>query len=103
MNGNKYMEMIKKYREEAKNIELSDQDMGKAIGGVGGANEATCPVCGKPMKAGVIPGIGNGWTCEACGISTDASDAETIQIIKYMEQMGIPDIGYPIWWNQVNH
>ena len=101
MNGNKYMEMIKKYRGEAKNIELSDQDMGKAIGGVGGANEATCPYCGKAMVPGNYPGVGKAWKCAACGLATDASDAETIQIIRYMEKMGIPDIGYPIWWNKI--
>ncbi len=101
MNDNKYTEMISKYREAAKNVELSDADMNKATGGVGGANEATCPYCGKPMTPGNYPGIGKGWKCGPCGLTTDCSDAETIQIIRYMEQAGISDIGYPIWWNKI--
>ncbi|MCR4656707.1 MAG: hypothetical protein K5770_10825 [Lachnospiraceae bacterium] len=103
MKESEFNEIKRKFREQAKNAELADADMAKAIGGVGGPDEATCPVCGKPMKGGVIPGIGNGWTCEACGISTDMSDAETIQLIRYMEQTGVQDIGYPVWWPQVNH
>ncbi len=101
MNDNKYTEMIAKYRTAAKNVEVSDADMNKATGGVGGANEATCPYCGKPMKAGNYPGFGQGWQCAACGLTTDCSDAETIQIIRYMEQAGISDIVYHIWWNKI--
>ena len=99
-------EMIKKYRKEYnehKNAELSDTDMSKAIGGVGGKNEATCPYCGKPMVAGNYADFGNGWNCADCGLTTDASDAELIEIIRYMEQAGITDIAYPIWWNKINH
>jgi tRNA(Ile2) C34 agmatinyltransferase TiaS len=78
--------------------------MTKIIGGVGGANEATCPYCGKPMKGGYSDGtIVNGWHCASCGLSTDASDAETIQIIKFLEQSGVQDIAYPVWWKQVVH
>lgn len=101
--SDKYNENLKNYRDKAKNIELSDDDMSSAQGGVGGANEATCPNCGKPMAAGNYPGIGKGWKCASCGLATDCSDAEYIQIIRYMEQAGIPaaDIGYPIWWKLI--
>ena len=39
MNDNKYTEMIAKYRTAAKNVEVSDADINKATGGVGGAND----------------------------------------------------------------
>ena len=52
------------------------------------------------MKAGTYPGIGNGWQCAACGIATDASDADVIAIIRYMEQMGMP-VNYPVWWKDL--
>ena len=100
MKDNKYTEIIGKYRAEAKNTELPDSDMTNAKGGVGGANEATCPYCGKSMKAGTYD-IGKGWKCNDCGLTTDCSDAEYIQIIRYMEQAGISDISYPIWWNKI--
>ena len=101
MNDTKNTEKIKKERNKAKNMELPDVDMKAATGGVGGANEATCPYCGKPMAAGNYPLVGRGWKCADCGLTTDCSDAETIQIIRYMEQAGITDIGYPIWWNKI--
>ncbi|MCR5603447.1 MAG: hypothetical protein K6G27_07080 [Lachnospiraceae bacterium] len=98
---NRFKEAAKEYRAKADNIEMNDDAMASATGGVGGANEATCPYCGKAMVPGNYPGVGKGWKCAACGLATDASDAETIQIIRYMEKMGIPDIGYPIWWNKI--
>ena len=102
-DNNKYIDMIGKFRKEAaeKVGILSEADLDKVIGGVGGANEATCPTCGKAMTAGTYPTIGKGWKCPICGLATDASDAETIQIIRYMEQMGISGIAYPVWWNQI--
>ena len=33
-----------------RNMALNDEEMANAAGGIGGANEATCPKCGKPMK-----------------------------------------------------
>ena len=101
--------VIKKYGEEGKAAlkklsALSDADMSNVVGGVGGANEATCPQCGKSMQGGYNDGfIVNGWKCSKCGIATDMSDAETIQLIKIMEQSGIQNIGYPVWWKQVAH
>ena len=105
MEDKKYTDYLKKYRDQARkaNTELSDEDLKGATGGVGGANEATCPYCGKPMKPGNYEMIGKGWACNSCGVTTDCSDAEYIQIIRYMEKAGIPDISYPIWWKQINH
>ena len=108
MKENKYTEMLKKYKEEAKNAELSDQAMVNAVGGVGGANEATCPVCGKPMSrpqdhdpSGPHSDV---WTCGSCGTNQLFTDAETIEIIRYMEQAGLQSqIEYPIWWSQIKH
>ena len=102
----KYKNLISTYGDKAKEAmkagKLSDADLENVIGGVGGANEATCEICGKPMKVGTYPGIGKGWQCAACGITTDASDADVITIIRYMEQSGMP-VNYPVWWNQINH
>ena len=105
MEPNIYTEYLSKHREsaKAKNAALSDDEMSKAQGGVGGANEATCPYCGKAMKPGNYPDVGKGWRCDDCKLTTDCSDAEYIQIIRYMEQSGITDISYPVWWNQVQH
>ena len=103
MEDNKYTDILKKYRDQVKvNTELNDADLKDATGGVGGANEATCPYCGKPMTPGNYD-IGKGWKCNTCKLTTDCSDAEYIQIIRYMEQAGITDIAYPIWWKQINH
>ena len=108
MKENRYSEMIRKYKEEAKNIEISDQDMENATGGVGGANEATCPECGRPMSRpqdhdpnGPHSDV---WTCDACGSYQFFSDAETIEMIRAMEKAGMQgQISYPVWWSQVNH
>jgi hypothetical protein len=102
----KYTSLVSEYKDKAwdtiKSGKLSDDDLVKVIGGVGGANEATCEVCGKPMKAGTYPEIGTGWQCAACGITTNASDADVIAVIRFMEQSGMP-VNYPVWWNQINH
>ena len=106
MKESSYSEFLKKYRDEAMaNKSLSDDEMANAKGGVGGANEATCPKCGRPMSRPTDP---NGpqsdvWTCDACGTYQLFSDADTIEIIRYMEANGIGGIEYPIWWNQINH
>ena len=101
----KYKDLISTYRDKAKDAlktgKISDEALESVIGGVGGANEATCEHCGKPMKPGTYPGIGKGWQCATCGIATDASDADIIAIIRFMEQSGMP-VNYPVWWNQIN-
>ena len=80
---------------------LSDDTLDKITGGVGGANEATCPYCGKPMKAGTYPDVCKGWKCFDCGLATYASDKDCIEIIRYMEQLGISGIEYPVWWGKI--
>ena len=40
---------------------------------------AACPYCGKAMVPGNYPGVGKGWKCAACGLATDASDADVIK------------------------
>ena len=101
----KYKDIIGMYKDKARDAmksgKMTDDAMSMVVGGVGGANEATCEVCGKPMKAGTYPDVGKGWQCATCGITTNASDADMIAIIKYMEQMGVP-VDYPVWWGQIS-
>lgn len=104
MNKNAYSELVKKYREVASDADrrriLSDRELETVAGGVGGSNEATCPVCGKPM---VMTGqeFGDGfWYCGDCGVNQIVTDAEFIEIVRYMEQLGYP-VEYPVWWNQI--
>lgn len=54
------------------------------------------------MIPGTYPTVGKGWQCPTCGIATNASDADIIAIIKYMEQAGM-QVKYPVWWKQINH
>ena len=112
-----FNEAVRKYRAEAaaagKMRALSDSEVEKVAGGVGGADEATCPKCGKPMKKIVFGGCGKPmekiafgggdpmWKCDKCGVNQLLPDAEFIEMVKYMEQIGYPGIEYPIWWNQV--
>ena len=97
-----FNEAVKKYREEAHRLRaLSDSEVEKVAGGVGGADEATCPRCGKPMKKIVFGGGDPMWKCSKCGVNQLLPDAEFIEMVKYMEQIGYPGIEYPIWWNQV--
>ena len=106
MKDTAYSDLIKLYRERVPEAErlrpLTDDDVARAAGGVGGANEATCPVCGKPMpKTGQECGDGF-WYCQSCDVRQLLSDAETIQMIRYMESINYPDITYPVWWSLVN-
>lgn len=108
MEENKYTQFISKARNEANklgrqiNTELSDEDMAKANGGLGGANEATCPSCGMPMKVVNNPYGDNYWTCEKCKVDQLVSDAEYIEMIKLCEQIGqTQGIVYPVWWNKI--
>lgn len=100
MKDNVYTELVRKYREEKGATPLSDSDMEKVSGGVGGANEATCPTCGRPMK---IDNAGFGdsiWYCDKCNMYQLVSDAEFIEMVKFMEQLGYP-VEYPVWWDKV--
>lgn len=108
MEDNKFTEFIKKHRGEvekikAKNTAISDEEMAKVTGGVGGADEATCPYCGKPMEV-ANPGGEYGdksWNCPTCNIYQIMSDAEYIEMVKLLEQAGYTGIEYPVWWNQI--
>ncbi len=109
MTDNKYTLFLKEYKEKLNiNTEISDADMENATGGVGGANEATCPKCGKPMSRPQDKDP-NGphsdvWTCDACGTDQLFTDAEYIEILKAAEAAGqTQGLVYPVWWNQVNH
>ncbi len=99
MKDNAYTELVRRYREEKGAAALSDADMEKVSGGVGGADEATCPSCGKPMK--VNNSFGDSiWYCEKCDMYQLVSDAEFIEMVKFMEQLGYP-VEYPVWWKQL--
>ena len=84
-------------------IRLNDDDPDKVSGGVGGANEATCPECGKAMKATGSEYGDSMWYCSKCKIHQICSDAVNIQMIKAMEAANQSGIVYPVWWNQVKH
>lgn len=102
MKNNPYSEMIKKYKETvgAEKAALTDQNLEKVAGGVGGANEATCPICGIPMRK-TDSGFGDPfWVCDKCGTNQIVSDAEFIEIVRYMEQLGYP-VDYPVWWKLI--
>lgn len=104
MKRNPCTELVEKYRAEFSDADkqsLSDAEMERVSGGVGGANEATCPVCGKPMSVSGGEHGDSFWICKTCNVNQLVSDAEFIEIIRMMEQMGYPGIEYPVWWKQV--
>ena len=83
---------------------FNDNELEKVTGGVGGANEATCPKCGKPMKLQPNPFGESSWVCEKCHETQFLSDAEYIQMLKAAEAAGqTQGLVYPVWWNQVKH
>ena len=82
---------------------LKDEMLEKVTGGVGGENEATCPVCGKPMKFTQNPYGSDSWKC-TCGETQFMSDAEYIMFLEAAEAAGqTQGLVYPVWWNQVPH
>lgn len=107
MEENKYTQFISKFRNEAEKIRsantaISDDDMGQAVGGLGGKNEATCPVCGKPMTPVDNPYGDNYWTCSKCKVDQICSDAEYIEMLRLLEQAGATEgLVYPVWWNKI--
>lgn len=89
---------------ENKNMAMNDEALAKATGGIGGANEATCPKCGKPMKKNNNPYGDDIWHCDACNVDQMLSDAETIEIIKAAEAAGqTQGLEYPVWWNKIKN
>ena len=91
--------------EDFKNLKINDDKLQNVVGGVGGIDEATCPVCGKPMKKSNNPYGTDGWVCPdpKCNQTQFLSDAEYIQFLKAAEATGqTQGLVYPVWWNQVN-
>ena len=81
---------------------MSDEMLEKATGGVGGEHEATCPVCGKPMKFKPNPYGSDSWECKKCHETQFLSDADYIQMIKAAEATGqTQGLVYPVWWGKV--
>ena len=106
-------EYTKRFNEEAKkfrarsNSALNDEEMANAKGGVGGANEATCIHCGMPMVKKNSEFGDSMWYCSACNEYQMLSDAETIGMIKAIEdEYGSSYVrqylgGYPVWWSTI--
>lgn len=86
---------------EGKN-KLSDSLLEKVNGGLGGADEATCPKCGDPMRK-VNSSFGSpSWVCDKCKETQFMSDLEYIQVLKAAEAAGqTQGLVYPIWWDKV--
>ena len=104
MSNNPYSELVKKYREEMSNPEkaaaLSDRELEKVAGGVGGADEATCPKCGKPMTVNHNPYGDDTWYCKDCDLTQLLSDAEFIEMVDVMKMLGYP-VELPVWWEKI--
>lgn len=91
--------------EELKNMKLKDDILEDVVGGLGGIDEATCPVCGKAMKKSNNPYGTDGWVCPDpnCNQTQFLSDAEYIQFLKAAEATGqTQGLVYPVWWKQIN-
>lgn len=81
---------------------IRDDMLDKVSGGVGGENEATCPVCGKRMKKVSNPYGSDSWKCKKCNQTQYMSDADYIQTLKIAESTGqTQGLVYPVWWDQV--
>lgn len=104
MNNSDFTEVLSKFKKEHAGAEklsaLSDREMAKVAGGLGGENEATCSVCGKPMRVSKVENGETFWRCDACKIEHNVSDAEYIALIDMMESFNCP-VEYPIWWPEV--
>ena len=100
---------IKNKIVQERNSSVSDEEMGSAIGGIGGPGECTCPKCGKPMKKVQFGDMKEPfWTCHDCDINQMLDDAETVKMYKALErQFGSKYVkntyGYPVWYSHVKH
>ena len=107
LKENKYTLFLKQYSEKMNlSGRLNDDDLEKVTGGVGGANEATCPQCGKPMSKQNEAGgpQSDAWFCSDCNIHQFMSDADYIEILKAAESTGqTQGLVYPVWWDKVKH
>ena len=101
MTENKYTKALKELKEKVDlNAALSDAEMANASGGVGGADEATCPECGQPMRLVDNAYGDNYWHCDACNIDQYLSDKDTIEILKAAEAAGqMQGIVIPVWYD----
>ena len=102
MNSNAFTDFVKLCREKADDqgiTRISDEEIERVSGGVGGANEATCPCCKDiiPMTPVSNPYGDDYWTCPKCGTDQIVSDADYIAMVRLMEQYGCP-VEYPVWW-----
>lgn len=83
---------------------LPDEMLENVNGGLGGADEATCPKCGLPMDKVNNPYGTNMWKCAACDETQLLSDAEYILMLKAAEASGqTQGLIYPIWWDKIQH
>ena len=101
-----YVDLAKLYREKMAGqsiTPLSDEAVEEVSGGLGGADEATCPYCrGNITMTKVSSPYGDDyWTCPNCGGMQILSDAETIEMIHCLEAMGYTEFDYPVWWSQI--
>ena len=105
MENSKYTDLLKLYKTKMEEgmTRLTDEDVAQVSGGVGGADEATCPYCSGNIAMNKInnPYGDPFWTCPKCGMDQYFSDAETIEIIRAMEAMNYPGIQYPSWWSSI--
>ncbi len=105
MENSKFTDLLRQYKAKMDEgiTPLSDEDAAQVSGGVGGADEATCPCCTGSVAMNRInsPYGDPFWTCPKCGMDQYFSDAETIEIIRAMEAAHYPGIQYPSWWSLV--
>lgn len=105
MENSRFTDLLKQYKVKMSEgiMPLSDEAVEQVSGGVGGADEATCPCCAGMVGMSRIdnPYGDPFWTCPKCGTNQYFSDAETIEIIHYMEQVNYPGIEYPSWWGSI--
>ena len=90
--------------EDLKNMKINDDMLKDVVGGVGGIDEATCPVCGNPMTKSINPYGSDSWVCPDpnCNQTQFLSDAEYIQFLKAAEATGqTQGLTYPVWWDEV--
>ena len=82
---------------------IKDDILEKVTGGVGGENEATCPVCGKTMKLQHNDFGSDYWKC-VCGENQYMSDADYIRFLEAAVATGqTQGLVFPVWWNQIPH
>ena len=78
MENSKFTDLLKQYKAKMDEgiTPLSDEDVAQVSGGVGGADEATCPYCTGSVAMNKInnPYGDPFWTCPKCGMDQYFSD-----------------------------